>query len=192
MYAYIIDKIVKEVIPDIDPVFPGVDIHERYPAEMLAKCVHVDDGADVKAGMIYDAQSGTFYVPDIKPVITNIDDAKAYKVEESKVKLAEWLADNPMLYTDGKQYSVTTEKQTLLNSNLASYERAEKLGMVYTLKWNAVGEKCVEWSYNNLTNLSLTIAAYVGERVSQQQALETEIQACETLEELDKIVIHYA
>lgn len=121
----------------------------------------------------------------------DINTAKAYKVEESKVKLAEWLNTHPILYTDEKYYSVTEEKQTLLNSNLASYERAEKLGMIYTLKWNAVGEKCVEWSYNNLTNLSLTIAAYVGERVSQQQVLETEIQACETFEELDKIVIHY-
>ena len=36
MYAYIIDKIVREVIPDIDPIFPGIDINERYPADMLA------------------------------------------------------------------------------------------------------------------------------------------------------------
>lgn len=191
MYAYIIDKIVREIIPDYDPIFPDVPIEQRYPAEMLAKCVHIEDNTNIRQGMIYDEESGDFREPDSTIVYDNIDDAKAAKVDESKVKLAEWLNTHPILYTDEKYYSVTEEKQTLLNSNLASYERAEKLGMIYTLKWNAIGEKCVEWSYNNLTNLSLTIAAYVGERVSQQQVLETEIQACETLEELDKIVIHY-
>lgn len=191
MYAYIIDNKVRELIPDVDKAFPDVSIEQRYPAEMLAKCVHIEDNTDVRQGMIYDEESGDFREPDSTIVYDNIDDAKAAKVDESKVKLAEWLNTHPILYTDEKYYSVTEEKQTLLNSNLASYERAEKLGMIYTLKWNAVGEKCVEWSYNNLTNLSLTIAAYVGERVSQQQVLETEIQACETLEELDKIVIHY-
>lgn len=194
MYAYVINNTVRELIPDIDKAFPNVPIEQRYPADVLDKCVHVADDVDVRVGMIYDPDTGEFKEPEVVPISPmpeDIDGAKAYKVEESKVALAEWLNTHPILYTDEKYYSVTEEKQTLLNSNLASYERAEKLGMIYTLKWNAVGEKCVEWSYNNLTNLSLTIAAYVGERISQQQVLETEIQACETLEELDKIVIHY-
>ena len=194
MYAYVINNTVRELIPDIDEAFADVPIEQRYPSDVLDKCVHVADDAGVRVGMIYNADTGEFKEPEVVPISPmpeDIDGAKAYKVAESKDKLAEWLNTHPILYTDEKYYSVTEEKQTLLNSNLASYERAEKLGMIYTLKWNAVGEKCVEWSYNNLTNLSLTIAAYVGERVSQQQVLETEIQACETLEELDKIVIHY-
>lgn len=191
MYAYIIDKIVREVIPDIDPIFPGIDIEERYPADMLAKCVHVDDGADVKQGMVYDAESGTFSAPEIKPVITNIDDAKVLKVTESKEKLAKWLANNPMLYTDGKLYSVTAEKQSLLNGNLASYERAKAAGIDYPLKWNSTGEECTEYSYEELVGLSLAIAAYVAPKVSAQQEIELAINACESIEELDKVVISY-
>lgn len=193
MYAYIIDKIVREVIPDIDPIFPGIDINERYPADMLAKCVHVDDRADVKQGMVYDAESGTFSTPEIKPVVTNIDDAKVLKVAESKEKLAEWLASHPMTYKDGKQYSVTAEKQSLLNGNLSSYERAQGASpsVKYPLRWNATGEECTEWEYENLVGLSLAIAAYVAPKVAEQQAIEIAINACSTIEELNGVVIAY-
>lgn len=191
MYAYIIDKIVREVIPDIDPIFPGIDINERYPADMLAKCVHVDDRADVKQGMVYDAESGTFSMPEVKPIITNIDDAKVLKVAESKEKLAEWLENNPMLYTDGKLYSVTAEKQSLLNSNLSSYERAKAAGIDYPLKWNSTGEECTEYSYEKLVGLSLAIASYVAPKVSAQQEIELAINACSTLDEINAVVIDY-
>lgn len=193
MYAYIIDKIVREVIPDIDPIFPGIDINERYPADMLAKCVHVDDRADVKQGMVYDAESGTFSMPEVKPIITNIDDAKVLKVAESKEKLAEWLASHPMTYKDGKQYSVTAEKQSLLNGNLSSYERAQGASpsVKYPLRWNATGEECTEWEYENLVGLSLAIAAYVAPKVAEQQAIEIAINACSTIEELNGVVIAY-
>ena len=193
MYAYIIDKIVREVIPDIDPLFPGIDIKERYPADMLAKCVHVDDGADVKQGMVYDAESGTFSMPEVKPVITNINDAQVLKITESKEKLAEWLANHPMTYKDGKQYSVTAEKQSLLNGNLSSYERAQGASpsVKYPLRWNATGEECTEWEYEDLVGLSLAIVAYIAPKVAEQQAIEIAINACSTIEELNGVVISY-
>ena len=191
MYAYIINNTVRELIPDFDKAFPSVPIEQRYPADMLNKCVHVEDGADVKQGMVYDAESGTFSTPEVKPVITNIDDAKVLKVTESKVALDEWLANNPMLYTDGKYYSVTAEKQSLLNSNLASYERAQAAGVDYPLKWNSTGDECIEWTYEELVGLSLAIAAYVAPKVSKQQEIELAINACESVDELDKVVISY-
>ena len=96
-----------------------------------------------------------------------------------------------MTYTDGKQYSVTAEKQSLLNSNLASYERAKAAGADYPLKWNSTGEECLDWSYENLVALSLSIAAYVAPKVSMQQAYELQIKACKTIEEINEIVINY-
>ena len=74
---------------------------------------------------------------------------------------------------------------------LGTYERAEALGIEYPLKWNSTGEECTEWTYENLVTLSLTIAAYVAPKVSQQQSIEIQIKACETAEELDKVVISY-
>ena len=138
----------------------------------------------------YSEEKGFYENPDYVPPDT-LSPLKMAKIKESKTKLAEWLANNPLLYSDGKYYSVTEEKQSLLNSNIASYERAKALGIDYPLKWNSTGEECVEWSYTDLVALSLTIAAYVAPKVSKQQSIEISIKSCENTEDLDKIVISY-
>lgn len=116
---------------------------------------------------------------------------KEQLITDSKLKLARWLIDNPMLFTDGKYYSVTEEKQTLLNGNLASYERATKADIPYSLKWNSTGDESVEWQYADLLSLSLSIAEYVAPKVAAQQAIETAIKACSEIEELKAVVISY-
>lgn len=126
-----------------------------------------------------------------KNFIEDVEAAKADMIQRSKELLAEWLSRNPMLYTDGNYYSVTEEKQALLNSNLASYERAKAAGIDYPLKWNSTGAECTEWEYSELLALSLSIAAYVAPKVAMQQAIELEIKAAETMEQLDKVVISY-
>lgn len=127
--------------------------------------------------------------PDYTAV--DLDNLKLQKIAESKLQLAEWLESHPMQYTDGKYYSVTEEKQSLLNNNLTSYERAVEADIPYPLKWNASGEECVEWEYADLVTLSLAIAAYVAPKVAMQQAVEIEINACETAEQLAEVVIDY-
>ena len=121
----------------------------------------------------------------------SLEECKEEKIALSKLMLSEWLANNPMLYSDGNYYSVTEEKQSLLNSNLASYERATAAGIPYPLKWNSTGAECTKWNYTDLTALSLSIAAYVAPKVSTQQAVEVQIRACETKEEVDGVVISY-
>lgn len=121
----------------------------------------------------------------------SLEECKEEKIVLSKLMLSEWLANNPMLYSDGNYYSVTEEKQSLLNSNLASYERATAAGIPYPLKWNSTGAECTEWEYADLTALSLSIAAYVAPKVSIQRALEVQIRACETKEAVDSVVISY-
>lgn len=121
----------------------------------------------------------------------SLEECKEEKIALSKLMLSEWLASNPMLYSDGNYYSVTEEKQSLLNSNLASYERATAAGIPYPLKWNSTGAECTEWEYADLIALSLSIAAYVAPKVSTQQTVEVQIRACETKEEVDGVVISY-
>lgn len=121
----------------------------------------------------------------------SLEEYKEGKIALSKFMLSEWLTNNPMLYSDGNYYSVTEEKQSLLNSNLASYERATAAGIPYPLKWNSTGAECTEWEYADLIALSLSIAAYVAPKVSTQQAIEVQIRACETKEEVDGVVISY-
>ena len=131
---------------------------------------------------------------DVTPVqsLEMVEQKKEILISESKTKLAQWLAENPMQFTDGKYYAVTEEKQSLLNSNLASYERAVRYDIEYPLKWNSTGEECVEWLYSDLLALSLAIAGYVAPKVAIQQAVELQIKACTTLEECEAIAIDYS
>ena len=174
-------------------------INENNVVTSLLRAGYIDGAVDVTADVPedfepykYKLENGSFLLnPDYVPPSADISAEKLAKIEESKTKLAEWLANNPLLYSDGKYYSVTEEKQSLLNSNIASYERAKALGIDYPLKWNSTGEECTEWTYESLVTLSLTIAAYVAPKVSKQQSIEITIKSCETAEELDKVVISY-
>ena len=142
---------------------------------------------------VYDEDNNIVDVKEKEHIITEeeINQYKLNRIQESKIELGQWLIDNPMQFTDGKFYSVTEEKQALLNGNLASYERATKAGIDYPLKWNSTGEECVEWSYEDLITLSLSIAAYVAPKVAIQQSIEIAIKECDTIEEIENIVVDY-
>lgn len=122
---------------------------------------------------------------------TELEITQKRKIAESKQMLVDWLENNPLLYIDGAYYSVTEEKQSLLNNNLASYERAKAIGVEYPLKWNNTGNECTEWEYENLLALSLAIAEYVAPQVSRQQSYELSIKACTTVSDVNKIDILY-
>ncbi len=184
-------NIVAEIIPEFNPLFPNVPVEERYPREFVKKLVEIADETVVSVGMVKQ-DDGTYKLPEGVIFFHNsLEEAKAAKITESKIKLAEWLQKNPMLYSDGKYYSTTEEKQSLLNNNLTSYERAQDAGIKYPLKWNASGEECTEWVYEDLVQLSLAIAAYVAPQVAKQQAIEIAIKAAQTSAKLKEIVICY-
>ena len=130
----------------------------------------------VKNGKLIDVKKG-------KITKEELDGIKEDKITQSKKMLSEWLASHPYLHSDGKQ--------SLLNGNLASYERAKAIGVEYPLKWNATTAECTEFSYNDLLALSLSIAAYVAPKVSKQQSIEVQIRNCETVETVDAIEINY-
>ena len=164
--------------------------NDERDAELEAKIIEFYPNFEL---VLNDDGSKIVDVVATEPIVTaeEIEAHKTKRIQESKILLAKWLNDNPILYTDGKYYSVTEEKQALLNGNLASYERAKSMGIVYDLKWNATEQPCETWSYTDLLTLSLNIAAYVAPKVSKQQLLEVQIRNCETIDEIDAIVIDY-
>lgn len=69
MYAYIIDGVVQQIVPDFVPEFPNVPIYVRYPSAFVDKCIHYNvEDIKVKVGMIYNADTQTFSVPKYEPV----------------------------------------------------------------------------------------------------------------------------
>lgn len=179
--------------PDTDWVGDAdfiLDDNDEKDTEIEAKIIEFYPNFEL---VLKDDGSKIIDIVATKPVVTaeEIEAHKTKRIQESKILLAKWLNDNPILYTDGKYYSVTEEKQALLNGNLASYERATKAGVEYPLKWNSTGEECTEWNYNDLLTLSLSIAAYVAPKVAIQQKIELDIKACETMDEINAVVIDY-
>lgn len=121
----------------------------------------------------------------------SLEPIKNNKISESKTALSAYLASHPLQWSDGKYYSVTSEKQALLTSNLALYQISASAGQPFKLTWNSTGDECVEWTYEELAALALAIGTYVKPFVSRQQELEIAIKACTTMEELDAIEINY-
>lgn len=62
-HVYIRDSKAYEIIPNIDPTFPGVPVEVRYTPEFLADCVVVSEAVEVECNWSYDAEAGTFSAP---------------------------------------------------------------------------------------------------------------------------------
>lgn len=120
-----------------------------------------------------------------------VKESAQFKIAESKTALSEYLASHPLQWTDGKYYSVTSDKQSLLTSNLSLYQLAVSNGQPFKLTWNSTGDECVEWVYEELAALALAIGTYVKPFVARQQELELDIKACTTMKELEAIEISY-
>lgn len=63
MYILLSDNRVSEIIPDIDPVFPGISITRRYAPDFVAKLMHVPDDTPVEKNQYYNPETGAFGPP---------------------------------------------------------------------------------------------------------------------------------
>ena len=65
MYILLTNNAVAEIIPDEDPIFPGIPIEQRYAPDFVAKLFHVADDTAVKQNQVYDPETGTFSDPPV-------------------------------------------------------------------------------------------------------------------------------
>ncbi len=175
-------------------------VEEQYHQETIAEYPNggkdvekVIDVEGVKAKDAWDEEVDVMkYVLYTEAELTQrLDRHKEIRINESKDNLSTFLSLHPIQWTDGKYYSVTSEKQSLLTSNLALYQISTAAGRPFKLTWNSTGDECVEWTYDDLAALALAIGTYVKPFVSHQQELEIDIKACTTSAEVDAIEISY-
>ena len=103
-------------------------------------------------------------------------------IAKTKTDLETYLATHPYTTEDGKSYSVTFEKQTLLANEIASYQLATAAEQPYQLTWNTTGDECTNMTIEEMTALALAINAYVKPLISYQQAQEVAIRNAATIE----------
>ena len=120
-----------------------------------------------------------------------LDDMKEQKIIKSKTDLQTYLAEHPLQWTDGKYYTITSEKQQQLTSKLLSATFAQQTGTEYDLKWNDTEQVCEPWTFENLTALAFAIDTRVTALVTYQQEKERLIRDAETLETIESIVVNY-
>ena len=124
-----------------------------------------------------------------------LEDAKQFKIAQSKEQLAEFLKTHPLRSAahggQEKNYSVTAEKQAQMTSVLLMATAAAQTGAGFEVTWNAAGEPCEAWTLEELIKLAYEINAYVKPLVAEQQYLEIAVNACETVEDVGMVKIDY-
>lgn len=145
-------------------------------------------------GWAWDEETGTFY--NLADVPIQLEAAKDSKQAENKMKLATFLSEHPLTWTDGKQYGVTYEDQSEINLNIAQYQvqvEAAKTDPSITpvLEWHALKEACVPWTYENLCALVLAISDYVYPWFVKMNEYKAQIYACEDKKEVQAIELDY-
>ena len=111
---------------------------------------------------------------------------KAAHIQQSKDDLEVYLEAHPITWTDGKQYSITREKQNQLMGTIAA---AQIDGQ--PPEWNTTGGVCRAWDLTELCALAVAIKDRVKALVKYQQAKEVAMREAATLEELEGVNVDY-
>lgn len=200
MYILLTDEsTVAEIIPDENPIFPGVPIEQRYAPDFVAKLLHFPDETEVEQNWVYDPETQTFAEPpepepspepEPEPE-PDLESIKAERIAQSKTDLNTYLLEHPLQWTDGEYYAITAEKQNQLTSKIMAATMAQTMSTDYTLTWNSTGEVCKEWALPDLYALAFAIDARVTALVTYQQTKEVAMRNAETMEELEAITVNY-
>lgn len=123
----------------------------------------------------------------------DMDKIKNHFQEINKQKFNEWLKENPLEWSDGKNYGITLEDQSELNLTLSKYKESSmlKIEPVPKLEWHAQKEENVEWAYEDLVNLSNAISEKVYDKYHLMQKYKIEIYNATTVKELKDMSFIY-
>lgn len=123
----------------------------------------------------------------------DMDKIKNHFQEINKQKFNEWLKENPLEWSDGKNYGITLEDQSELNLTLSKYKESSmlKIEPVPKLEWHAQKEENVEWAYEDLINLSNAISEKVYDKYHLMQKYKIEIYNATTVKELKDMSFIY-
>ena len=170
--------------PEVGYKLYSVKTNEYYTKVYLGKFDSVDNYREIKIELI-----------ETPSTTETLETMKEKRIKLSKDNLAKYLEENPLLSTvkheEGRYYNVTMEKQSLLLSNISTYQMSSQLGIPCSLTWNDTGEECELWTIEQLIQLSMEIRNYVSPLVSLQQYMEVNIKKCETNEELINVNVDF-
>lgn len=125
-----------------------------------------------------------------------IEDIQARLIDITKENLSIYLEGNPLVSAvkgEEKEYTVTLEKQQLLQAQINNYVSEAILRLLggevkdTVLTWNAQGETSEVWTFDELHKLKCEIEDYVKPIVEYQRHIEEIIRNTEAQDELYRI-----
>lgn len=161
--------------------------------------IETDEGAELRTYTVKDflrceIEGGRITLsnsPKPVPPPVDLDALREERIAQSKAALDGHLEAHPLLWTDGKRYSVTDQKTTLLTKAILTYQIKLAAGVPAVLKWNDTGEVCTEWTLEELSALAIAIDGFVSPLVAHQQTLEVMIRNAATEEDIRAVEITY-
>ena len=85
---------------------------------------------------------------------------------------------------EGRLFSVTKEKQTLLAKQISMWMVSKQFGEPIQLNWNATGEVCEPWEFPDLFRLASAMTNHVEPLVKMQREAEVKIIRAKNEEEV--------
>lgn len=189
--------IFKVTLALTDDVKELIKTWSKTVGDMSATIVENTDVTETAVKTVEELKEKVDEMTYTKPISEmSLEEAIAYKIKQSKLALAAFLENATITSSCHKseeaRYSVTSEKQQYLISMITISELAIAAGVEYQPSWNATGEPCTyDWTVDELKQLAFEMESFVRPLVSKQQAIETEIKACTTVEEVINVVISY-
>lgn len=119
----------------------------------------------------------------------SLDEIKADAIMVTRFLLVKAL-ENPITF-NGKQYSVTLEKQNLLSAQLGIFGLNTQAGIPTELTWNATGQPCEPWTFEDLLALSNAMRMHVTPLVQKQRDTEVSIKKARTEKEVQNVITKY-
>jgi len=124
--------------------------------------------------------------------VQTFDEMKAQKQLENKIAFKNYLSNQSITWTDGKQYGVTEEDQYEISLNLTQYQLTASAGIeAPILEWHAIHEECVPWDFMSLSALVLQITTFVYPHYHKMQQYKTAIYNATSPADLTSIVFQY-
>lgn len=85
-YIHLIENTVMEIVPDENPIFPGIPATQRYAPGFVSRCITADDVSSVQTGMIYDPESKTFSDPPVLELVPQTEPATPTPTAEEQLR----------------------------------------------------------------------------------------------------------
>ena len=121
-----------------------------------------------------------------------LEDYQEIRQTENKMKLAEFLKNNPLLWQDGLYYGVTQEDQNEMSLDLTTYQLKKNMGDEnWKLQWHSIKSDCRNFTEEEFLGLMNAIIEFVYPYRQLEMKYKEAIYTATTKEEVRDIEIAY-